>query len=298
MWFKKLVVLIFLSMTLSCNNMPGEDISKFGNFIKDYNTKSMGLGISLISNAEVLEKLNNYRESLGLSSVDLSLNLTDGALRHTEYMLQNNIVTHAQDPTKKGYDEFGAMTGMKSVLAGNVNNGLEAIDFWMNSLYHRQYLLDPALEHIGFSFIDGFATMNLGIDSQNNENYNLDNFQIMVSEPILYPYNNQKNVPIEFNIIENPNPIPEYLTLPTGPFITVGFDKYTTIQKIIKVQVKDSKGKEISIARFIQKNKKNVFAILPEKPLPYNTKIIVSVELLVNDYNFKKIWSFITTNKS
>lgn len=264
----------------------------------------------------VLDRLNYYREGLGLPKVNLNITLSKGANLHNEYMMKNNLVTHFQDPKNPAYNLFGAETAMSSVLAGNVKNGTEAIDLWMNSLYHRQYLLSPSLEDIGFSYGKGYATMylgDLGLGVSSSLEKDLDR-QISDSlksktEPIAYPFDGQKDVPIDFDIIESPNPIPDYLSLPTGPFITLTFDKTEMISKIIRAEVSTEQGKEISISRFLAKNKNYVLAILPEKPLPYNEKIIVEVELeiklnidneelLDNAYTYKKVWSFTTISKS
>ncbi len=109
--------------------------------------------------------------------------------------------------------------------------------------------------------------------------------------------------------MESPKPVPDYITLPTGPFITVTFKSFEKITEITKVSVTSEDGEEISIARFLAKNKENVLAILPEKPLKYGTKFIVEVELKINlkvlddkdgieSYTYKNVWSFTTEEKT
>ncbi len=311
------VIFIILLSILSCEqNIPNnyENNTKKENNIEKINKNLYKAPITKEIDISVLDRLNYYRKGLGLPKIDLHITLNKGADLHNEYMIKNNTVTHFQDPSNPAYNSLGAKTGLSSVLAGNVNNGIEAIDLWMNSLYHRQYLLSPTLENVGFSYIDGFATLNLGdlgmkeinFDSELNKQLNKELKNR--TKPIAYPFDNQKDIPTEFDIIESPNPIPDYLSLPTGPFITLTFDKFEIISKIIKVNVSTEDGNNIDIARFLAKNKEYVLAILPEKPLPHNTKIIVDVELEIklnidknkidSSYIYKKVWSFTTAKKS
>jgi hypothetical protein len=270
-----------------------------------------GLSSSSLMTKEVLKKLNAYREKVGLPNVNLSLSLNEGASLHTHYMYQNKTVTHLQKPANPAYNPLGANIGLQSILAGNVTNGIEALDLWMNSLYHRQYLLNPSLTDIGFNFQKGFATLSLGIDNEtvsNNTNNNIMSYSYEI-QPIIYPFDGQQDVPIQFDTIESPNPVPDYLSLPTGPFITVNFNKLNYIKNINKVMITDENGKKIPYTYFTMKNKNYVLAILPEKPLSYNQKVIVEVDLdvILNSsensidtdsiFNYKNTWSFITISK-
>ncbi|MFW5891389.1 MAG: CAP domain-containing protein [bacterium] len=305
------IVLVIIFLT-SCNFLPEEEAFNVStNNYDNKNNNGANLGFTESNYKNVLNKLNQYRSELGLPQVDLNLGLSEGALLHTEYMSENNTVTHYQEPDNPSYNPLGAITGMNSVLAGNVSNAVETIDLWMNSLYHRQYLLNPDLENIGFSYSDGFATMNLGINNsysdteinKDNENYFLESI-----EPIIYPFDGQINVPIKFDVVEFPNPIPDYLSLPTGPFITISFNKFCKIEKINEISITDKKGNTINKAHFLAQNKDYILAILPENPLSPNTKYIIDVELRISSnitskpkneeeyFTYKKVWSFTTGN--
>lgn len=318
-WLKLIIILIVSIVFTNCNKPYNNDEEYYTPKVNNKKDQSDG----------VLNRLNYYRKGIGLKPVNLNIDMNLGASLHTKYMHKNNVVTHFQDPKKPAYNILGAETGMGSVLAGNIENGTEAVDLWMNSLYHRQYLLDPDLENIGFSFLEGFATMNLGLSNDNikekqetsdeikkndtnKSNYNtFVNFNTIKKEPIIFPFENQKDVPVAFNIIESPNPVPEYLSIPTGPFITITLDETVTIDNINKAVVTDEFGNKIDVAKFLAHNKEYVLAILPEKPLKYNTKYTVNIDIDIEwmgdfsidnsdnyTYNYKKIWSFITTSKN
>ncbi len=312
--FKVLSILLLLISVLNisfCNKEIIED--KTENNLKEHLdiVTFESLSTTSIMTKEVLSKLNDYRKKVGLPNVNLNLTLNEGATLHNDYMYKNKTLTHYQDPSNPAYNPLGANAGLQSILAGNVTNGVEALDLWMNSLYHRQYLLNPELTNIGFDFQKGFATLSLGIDNniRNNMNNNLLNFTYDY-QPIIYPYDGQKDVPLSFNTLESPNPVPDYLSLPTGPFITVNFVKLNYIKNINKVRLTDGNGQRINFTYFIMKNKENILAILPEKPLKPNQKVIVEVNLdvILNSsenhsnpdslYNYKNTWSFKTISKT
>ncbi len=304
---KYFLVVIGLFIFISCK----ESVIESNRLTKDYNTniKRSELG-SFYSESdatkEVIAKLNNLRGGMGLSDVSLNLSLNEGALLHNKYMYQNNLLTHKQDPSNPFYDPVGASAGTKSILAGNVKSGTEALDLWLNSLYHRQYLLNPDLKDIGFNFQDGFATLNLGMNNDYNKS-KITNYSYEL-EPVVYPFDGQKDVPINFDTLESPNPVPEYLSLPTGPFLTISFPKFSRIKKVNSVTLLDETGSKIPFTYFSMKNKDYVLAILPENPLEYKMKYIAEVDIdtvfnLSKEtsrkdsrefFNYKNTWSFTT----
>jgi hypothetical protein len=112
-------------------------------------------------------RLNYYRSLAGSGPVALSYELSCGCRQHAAYMRANNIklrdvglMAHKEDPAAIGFTSAGALAGVNSVIYQGVAP-TEAIDNWMNTLYHRLGLLDPNLYEIGFGTAGDIQVMDV-----------------------------------------------------------------------------------------------------------------------------------------
>jgi hypothetical protein len=242
-----------------------------------------------------IQLLNYYREVAGLNPVEYDPSLDFGLEEHINYILFNNVFTHIEDPKKEGYTEIGAIAGEQSLLASNVNNLSQAIELWMNSLYHRIPLLSPGLKRVGGVFKEGYAAFNVFGGVKDNQTF---------QEPILFPAAQQQQVIPMFAWEEVPNPLLKDIELPVGNFITLTFDEHQHLSGFHGNNIKlyDDRGNEIRILLHLPNNPDdpnhellgNTIAILPIYPLEFQTMYTVEVNGKVNGEGFNKIWSFRT----
>lgn len=111
-------------------------------------------------------RLNHHRLMLGLPPVVASDAFTRGCEAHLGYLatlsdeLGSAQLTYEEDPSKPYYSGEGAQAGRDSVLSLGTANIAEAIDEWIDSLYHRLPLLHPGLHTVGIAHDGTYACLS------------------------------------------------------------------------------------------------------------------------------------------
>jgi uncharacterized protein YkwD len=93
--------------------------------------------------ADWLTTVNYFRAMSGLGPVNEDPTLSTGAVKHSCYMLLNDI-THYEEPSKPGYTVDGARAGRNgNVAVSSVFNTLDRshIELWMTGPFHAIGLL-------------------------------------------------------------------------------------------------------------------------------------------------------------
>lgn len=104
-----------------------------------------------------LARLNWWRSLDGLDPVAEREDLSYGCQLHLEFLIQNRVFGHYEDPAMPGYTEEGAIAGPASELAMQQGLGAagytmgRAIDGWMYTLYHRLRSFNPNLVEVGLA---------------------------------------------------------------------------------------------------------------------------------------------------
>jgi uncharacterized protein YkwD len=105
---------------------------------------------------EWLTVVNLYRASAGLSSVTENAEASAGAIKHSAYLLRNNIIGHDEDPKDPGYSAEGKRAG----LTGNVATGYgrlpgqrATIEEWMTAPFHGLGMLSPDSKNFGYGLV-------------------------------------------------------------------------------------------------------------------------------------------------
>ena len=277
---KRFLLILFISMILPgvyfCNGEANPFDLGIEDYNKDYPEKPT---ITKDNELDTLNLINYYRTVAGLNSVDIDYDLSLHSSVHLEYVLKKSKLTHD-----------GTEYGDKCLLADKADGMYEAIDLWINSLYHRIPILNKNLERIGFAFKDGYAVLNIkeGIELKNNENENVDDL-------IVFPPDRINNVPTTFSTNEIPNPIPEDYEIPTGSFITVHFSERAMIHTDLRAWLYDENGNEVEIKSGIVKEWSNVFSIIPRFPLRANSRYSIEIYGIVNEKIMSRQWSFTTS---
>lgn len=123
-------------------------------------TKPEILGISYsISDQELLLLVNEKRLEKGLTPLKINEKLSKAAQEKANHMFANNYWAHfAPDHTTpwkffvdNGYDYIYAGEN----LAKGFSNAHDAVDAWMDSPTHRDNILSPQYEDIGFAIAEG-----------------------------------------------------------------------------------------------------------------------------------------------
>ncbi|MDQ6986069.1 MAG: CAP domain-containing protein [Candidatus Dojkabacteria bacterium] len=108
---------------------------------------------------ELLESHNQVRESNGLSPLKLNTKLSISASNKGRVMLENNCWSHYCPDGKDWRDFFFDVDYDYIHIGENLAEGFTGVDStmnaWMNSKTHRDNILNPNYEEIGFGIITG-----------------------------------------------------------------------------------------------------------------------------------------------
>ncbi len=170
-----------------------------------------------------LARLNEYRRLAGLSEVQGDNSGDFACEGHLDYLIWEAAngkgscyLSHTEpNHSNPHYSPENETAGKNSVIACGSTMGMtqslqQAVDLWINSLYHRLPLLDSGLTTVGFASKEGFNCINYrpGTDKANK-----------ADRAIVWPADGMYDVPTSFVGFEAPCP-----TLPDNPLSTTGFD--------------------------------------------------------------------------
>jgi len=107
-----------------------------------------------------LQLVNTYRRLAKVQDLTENPSWSAGALLHSQYMAQNNVIGHSEDPSLPFFTAEGDLSARNSNVFLGFGTGDErtAIEGWVTGPFHGVGLLDPQLEQTGFGF---FRTGNL-----------------------------------------------------------------------------------------------------------------------------------------
>ncbi len=109
--------------------------------------------------SELFSLTNKVRETAGLSDLKLNAELMTAAQNKAEDMFKDNYWAHVSPKGTQPWDFILAQHYDYSYagenLAKNFNSSKEVVDAWYNSPSHRENLLNPKYEEIGFAVVNG-----------------------------------------------------------------------------------------------------------------------------------------------
>ena len=165
--------------------------------------------------AQAIAQLNTWRASVGLLPVVEDATQTAGCKAHVNYMILNNVFTHAETPGLPGYTGGAAAANASEVLS----SGAVGPRAWEWAPFHRAMLLDPRLAAIGYWDEGGYACMRSSFDDTGTTRTT----PAVTAYP--YPANGQTGVPTTFGCNESPNPCTTVPgnngSTPTGTILSV-----------------------------------------------------------------------------
>ncbi len=256
-----------------------------------------------ILNDKIIAYINTKRVSAGLQPVAFSENLSKSALGHAKYMITNNVFSRDEEQGKPEF--FGATPDDRAKTAGYTGGKIRemycqaekyqfAIDYLLNTVYHRLRLLDPKIKEIGY------GAYRINDNTIHVFDIGYDDTLTAQNEFITFPGNLSADNEIQFSGMESPSPLPETLKGPTGTPISIIFNK--DIEKIETVELTNSDTGEILKTHIIDSNNDvnkrtiNGAIILPIDKLTPSTNYVATVRVIFKGTtDVKEIkWTFKT----
>lgn len=258
-----------------------------------------------------LARLNWWRSLDGLDPVSEREDLSRGCQLHLEFLIQNRVFGHYEDPGMPGYTEEGAIAGPASELAMQQGLGAagytmgRAIDGWMYTLYHRLRSFNPNLTEVGLALESedqlAMSCLNdsMGIGSGT-----------MVS-PTPFPAPGLAGVQAFFEGFESPCPTRtinwqgQQVCAASGTIISLEFWQ----AEVLGVPVGglyDSAGEPVpGLLHYLgspeapnQEFLTGTIAFVPDEPLDTNAAYTVSIDVTVNGAAKSYEWSFETSDRA
>ncbi|MBV9949001.1 MAG: hypothetical protein JOZ69_19285 [Myxococcales bacterium] len=275
-----------------------------------------------------LTQLNMYRALVGLTPVTLDAASSTGCAAHLQYLIcaaaaggGNGYLEH----TETGYpqctgDGGGATAGIDSDLAwGQAFSNRQtvgqsfgqAVDDWMNGLYHRTPLLDPGLTKIGAASTQGYNCLDYAASGNT--------VTARAATPVLFPPVGTTDVPDTFSGNEGPCPTatnPQSATsCPGGGFIVSanfygwGSRGASAINGVSSATLTDTvTGAAVPLFAWYADTVaghdpapgyvRNEIALVPQASLAAGHTFAVSIQATVSNQAMSLSWSFTTGSRA
>ena len=108
---------------------------------------------------EVLQTINNHRQSLGLSILEMNSYISREASYHTQNMIDTNTLTHSGFEQRSENIRINLpTTKVGECVSRKFTNPLVG---WLNSPPHKQIIETADFNFIGVAYKDGYRTIIL-----------------------------------------------------------------------------------------------------------------------------------------
>lgn len=246
------------------------------------------------SQIEIMKLANNFRRDHKLEPLEVDAGLMLVAQKHTEYLVQNDEVGHAQTPGRPKFfgrtlqERLHRYGWMEEALEGNTR-GEDSLTSAMTNLttapYHRVPFLRPGRLPFGGAREGATTTVLFGSRT--------------ASGHVKSPGNGQMNVPLSWNGFESPNPLAVHGVRPGLVGYPIVFSVFGDSGKLSGVTANlRANGEEIPC--FINsplndpRLSSDIF-LIPREPLAPNTKYTVAVQATTGSgIRIDETWSFTT----
>ncbi|MCK6524867.1 CAP domain-containing protein [Myxococcota bacterium] len=240
---------------------------------------------------EAIYRTNCYRNLLGLDLGQLNPKLNDAAQAHADYMQQNKTLDHSEQAGKPGYTgdqvwdraeaagrELQSGESIGEVISQGTNP-TEAVDGWMNSVYHRTPFSSPEWIAAGYGQAGNYSSMTT-----------LQAFPNSFEGAVLYPVNGQVDVPASFNSDQEfPDPAPNAELVGPPITVTIASADYFSGQnwfraELLSASLTGPDGEEALITLTPDEDPwlGSMIALLPERPLTPGATYTVAVSVAWN----------------
>jgi len=242
---------------------------------------------------EGLDAANCYRELMGLDLGVLNPALDDASQNHAEYMEGQATISHQQVIGRPGFTgqwvwdrivdsgyDHPPGTMVSEVVSFGHSPG-EAVDAWINSVYHRLPFTLPSWIEVGFGYADLYASMTF-----------VSSWPDGVRTAVIYPANGQTGVSPAFDSdSEMPDPAPDHgrvgtpITVTVGDVSTTGSETDPYSLRLVEAEFSRLGGEQIETLLSDPSTDTDLYqmaVILPLEPLEpetqYTAKMVVEWE--------------------
>ena len=141
--FRALLPLAIVFTMVSCSSNSSEDTSTDKKVVTTYNYNETEL--------KIVTLINNYRQSIGLNTLEVINHISYKSEEHNTYMIDKNVVNH--DYFQQRSNNLKQVLGAERVgenIAYNYLTAESAFSAWMNSPSHKANI-EGDFTHIGIS---------------------------------------------------------------------------------------------------------------------------------------------------
>jgi Tfp pilus assembly protein PilF/uncharacterized protein YkwD len=251
--------------------------------------------------ALALATVNRYRRLAGLAPVTSSTVIHQSALAHAFYTFFNGALAsirdlgiHKEEASAQGYvgdnvltraQHFGYPQRSMAEVITHRADPAAAVSDWIDSVYHRFPILRADLLELGY----GDAYLGPMTVQVMDMSYR----ETTTGRVILYPADNQVNVPTAFNGNEIPDPAPN-AAYPIGYPVSATFDRNAKVT-ITAFHLRNPAGTDLpGISLPPTAETENSFAFLANTPLQPGTTYTAELTYTLNGVAGKRTWHFST----
>jgi uncharacterized protein YkwD len=252
-----------------------------------------------------LQRVNRYRQAAGLPPMHYAAALGMAAERHARYLAANPAVrqydAHQEVPGTPLYfggdglerARYFGYGGAVSEVINFTHRAEEAVDGWIDTLYHRIPLLDPAVTEMGYG---------VAADGRQPINVLLTGAYGTIAGEVRWPVPDQQQVPTYWDGAEVPDPLRLYpgVPLPVGYPVTLTFGGEVRALRLTGGTLTGPEG-AVAVLLFHPGNDDHLtdtVALIPRAPLQPGTRYTVTftgeVDLGQGPRPFTRTWSFTT----
>jgi tetratricopeptide (TPR) repeat protein len=245
--------------------------------------------------------VNSFRQKVSLPVLREDRSLAAAAEAHAYYVLFNwgnsklaGLGIHSEDPSLPGFSgqnsaerdrHFGYAGFQSAEVLNHTGTSTAAVQVWIDSVYHRLPLIGRESSGIGYGEAQvgtlAVNVMDFGVGAAES------------ADPIVFPYQDQTDVPAGFVGNEVPDPAPN-ARYPVGYPITIAAGGADSLS-ITSASVTPAGGAAVPVI-VDQPGKldldQNEAAILPQTPLTPGTVYTVRVRGLLDGRPWSDSWTF------
>jgi uncharacterized protein YkwD len=233
--------------------------------------------------SDALDRVNFFRTVAGVSPVTADAGMNDGAQKHAAYMAAHRRISNTEDPADPLYTDEGNRAAQRGNLwlGGGVGMWTQAdpVDDWMQSPYHRLWVLYPQAERMGFGLAEDTSTRATGAVLEVFGGWNA---SLTFPVPLIYPAASQTGVP------------------PTRFGVSLQFPVYTSNPTFTAATWGDQDGFAVPFTRIdpetdpYMRDYGNTIFLLPDSKLAPWTTYTVRVQGTYDSQSFDLEWTFTT----
>jgi len=141
--FRALLPIAIVFTMISCSSDSSEETSTDKKLVTTYNYNE--------SELKVITLVNNYRQSIGLNTLEVINHISYKSQEHNIYMIDNNLISHDyfQQRANNLVDVLGAKRVSENI-AYNYQTPESAMGAWLNSPSHKDNI-EGDFTHFGIS---------------------------------------------------------------------------------------------------------------------------------------------------